>query len=193
MGANPTAATGTDSAVAAAKPPVGVGASPLVAQLLAVGLVALGVVGVQDLLARTGVLAQEPWLDTALGAVDGVTSDSPWVLVGGVAAAVVGLVLLPVPFRRRPRKALELRATTGVRLRTQDLSRLVRGSLEAVDGVTDVEVHSSGRSLKVTAATVVSDERRAQVARELREQLEPTLEALQKAPRPRIKVKEASS
>lgn len=193
MGANPTAATGTDSAVAAAKPPVGVGASPLVAQLLAVGLVALGVVGVQDLLARTGVLAGEPWLDTALGAVDGVTSDSPWVLVGGVAAAVVGLLLLPVPFRRRPRKALELRATTGVRLRTQDLSRLVRGSLEAVDGVTDVEVHSSGRSLKVTAATVVSDERRAQVARELREQLEPTLEALQKAPRPRIKVKEASS
>lgn len=189
----PTAATGTDSAVAAAKPPVGVGASPLVAQLLAVGLVALGVVGVQDLLARTGVLAQEPWLDTALGAVDGVTSDSPWVLVGGVAAAVVGLLLLPVPFRRRPRKALELRATTGVRLRTQDLSRLVRGSLEAVDGVTDVQVHSSGRSLKVTAATVVSDERRAQVARELREQLEPTLEALQKAPRPRIKVKEASS
>lgn len=193
MGANPTAATGTDSAVAAAKPPVGVGASPLVAQLLAVGLVALGVVGVQDLLARTGVLAQEPWLDTALGAVDGVTSDSPWVLVGGVAAALVGLLLLPVPFRRRPRKALELRATTGVRLRTQDLSRLVRGSLEAVDGVTDVQVHSSGRSLKVTAATVVSDERRAQVARELREQLEPTLEALQKAPRPRIKVKEASS
>ncbi|MCP6462521.1 hypothetical protein NL471_27470, partial [Klebsiella pneumoniae] len=78
---------------------------------------------------------------------DGVTSDSPWVLVGGVAAAVVGLLLLPIPFRRRPRKALELRATTGVRLRTQDLSRLVRGSLEAVDGVTDVEVHSSGRSL----------------------------------------------
>jgi len=198
MSANPTTTTetsvgSTTTAVAAAKPPVGVGASPLVGQLLALALVALGVVGVQDLLARTGALTQEPWLDTALGAVDGVASDSPWVLFGGIAAALVGLLLLPIPFRRRPRKALELRATTGVRLRTQDLSRLVRSSLEAVDGVTDVEVRSTGRSLRVTAATVVSDERRSQVAHELREQLAPTLEALQKAPRPKIKVKEASS
>ncbi|GAB3996528.1 DUF6286 domain-containing protein [Nocardioides marmoraquaticus] len=188
------ASSGRDeAAVAAAKPPVGVGASPLVAQLLALALVALGVVGVQDLLARTGVLAQDPWLDTVVTSVDGVASDSPWVLVGGIVAVAVGLLLLPVAFRRRPRKAVELKATTGVRLRTQDLSKLVRGSLEAVDGVTDVEVRSSGRTLKVTAATVVSDERRSSVSRELRKQLAPTLHALETAPKPKIKVKEATS
>lgn len=194
MSGNHTRTTGaTDTAVAAAKPPVGVGASPLVAQLLALALVALGVVGVQDLLARTGALAQEPWLDTALSSVDGVAADSPWVLVGGIVAAVVGLLLLPIPFRRRPRKALELKAATGVRLRTQDLSKLVRGSLETVDGVTDVDVRTSGRTVRVTAATVVSDDRRSGVTRDLRKQLAPTLGALEKAPRPKIKLKEASS
>lgn len=188
-----TSAPADTQAVAAAKPPVGVGASPLVAQLLALALVGLGVVGVQDLLARTGAISQGPWVDSTLQSLDGLTSGSPWVLVGGIVAMVLGLLLLPIVFRRRPRKTLELRAETGVRLRTQDLPRLVRSSLESVDGVTDVQVSATRRTVKVTAATVVRDERRQQVVTDLGEQLAPTLEALEKAPRTRIKLKEASS
>ena len=73
-----------DDALRAAKPPVGVGASPLVAQLIAIALVALGAVGVQALLSQTGAIGQAPWTTTALEAVDGTGSDSPVVLVVAV-------------------------------------------------------------------------------------------------------------
>lgn len=183
----------SNDAVAPAKPPVGVGATPLVAQLLALGLVALGVVGVQDLLARTGLIAQAPWSDTAVSQVDGLASDSVWVLVGGIVAALLGLVVLVVALRRRPRKTLELDAQTGVRLRTRDLPRLLQGTVETVDGVTDVDVRASRRSVRVVATTVVRDERRREVATELEERIAPTLRAPHRAPRPRIKLKEGAS
>ncbi|WP_051706148.1 DUF6286 domain-containing protein [Nocardioides aequoreus] len=183
----------SNDAVAPAKPPVGVGATPLVAQLLALGLVALGVVGVQDLLARTGLIAQAPWTDTAVSQVDGLASDSVWVLVGGIVAALLGLVVLATALRRRPRKTLELDAQTGVRLRTRDLPRLLQGTVETVDGVTDVDVRASRRSVRVVATTVVRDERRREVATELEERIAPTLRAPHRAPRPRIKLKEGAS
>ena len=191
--AGPTATAGPaagTTAVAGARPPVGTGASPLVAQLLALALVALGVVGVQDLLARTDVLSQAAWIQTAIDAVDGLAHDTVWVLVGGIAAAVVGLLLLAVGLRRRPRKTLELDAATGVRLRTRDLATLLEDSLETVDGITGVDVKASRRSVGVRASTLVADDRRDEVLRDLEARLAETLGALEHAPRHRIKLKE---
>lgn len=183
----------TTRTVAAAKPPVGVGATPLVAQLLALGLVALGVVGVQDLLARTGLLGQAPWLDRGVEQVEGVPADSPWVLVGGIVAVVLGVLLLSLVLRRRPRTTIELRASTGVRLRTPDLPRLVRDPVEAVDGVIDVDVRATRRTLRVDVATAVPAGERDRLQREVQEQLRHTLDALEDAPRTKIRLKEASS
>jgi hypothetical protein len=181
------------AALSPAKAPLGAGATPLVAQLTALGLVALGVVGLQDLLARTDLIAQQPWLDSAVTALDATPSDSVWVLVGGVAAVLLGLALLLTALRRRPRRSLELRARTGVRLRTRDLATLVRHRLETVDGVTDVDVRARRRRLRVVATGVVRDERRGGVVAELERRLEPTLQALEHPPRSRVKLKEGAS
>lgn len=183
----------TSPTTAPAKPPVGTGATPLVGQLIALALIGLGVVGVQDLLARTGAVAQQPWIDTALSAVEGLPSDNPWVLVGGVVAALLGLFLVLMALRRRPRKTLELKATTGVRLRRRDLRTLVKEALSDVDGVTDVDVVASRRRLRVSASTMVRDDRRGDVEADLRQRLEPMLGAFRSAPRPSIKLKESAS
>ncbi len=178
-----------DDALRAAKPPVGVGASPLVAQLLALALVALGVVGVQALLSSTGATSQPSWIGTAVDAVDGTASDAPVVLVLGIAAVVLGLVVLPVALKRRPRKAIELDARTGVRLRTRDLSRLATAAVEDTDGVTGVRVKASRRRLRVVATSVAAKDRDAAVRADLERRLEPTLRALQRAPRVAVSVR----
>lgn len=196
---SPAAPTATDpattdpAAMGAAKAPLGTGATPLVAQLVALGLVALGVVGLQDVLARTDLVTQQPWLDTTVAALDGTRSGSAWVLVGGLVAVLLGLVLLATALRRRPRRSLELRAATGVRLRTSGLAKLVRHRLASVDGVTEVDVRARRRRLRVVATGVVRDQRRDAVVAELERRLEPTLHALENPPRIRVKLQGGAS
>ena len=178
-----------DDALRAAKPPVGVGASPLVAQLIAIALVVLGAVGVQALLSSTGAVAQGPWTTTAVDAVDGTASDSPVVLVVAVVAVLLGLLVLPIAFKRRPRKALELDAATGVRLRTHDLTRLARAAVEGADGVTDVRVTASRRRLRVVATSVAAKDRNAAITSDIEHRLQPTLGAFERAPRLAVSVR----
>lgn len=178
-----------DDALRAAKPPVGVGASPLVAQLIAIGLVALGAVGVQALLSSTGAITQGPWTTAAVDAVDGLASDSPVVLVVAVVAVVLGLLVLPIAFKRRPRKALELDAATGVRLRTHDLTRLARAAVEGADGVTDVRVTSTRRRLRVVATSVAAKDRNGAITSDIEHRLQPTLSAFERAPRLAVSVR----
>ena len=178
-----------DAAMQAAKPPVGVGASPLVGQLVAVALVALGVVGVQALLSSTGAIAQQSWITGALDAVDGTASDAPVVLVVAVVALVLGLVVLPVAFKRRPRKSIELAAHTGVRLRTRDLSRVASAAIEGADGVTDAKVRATRRKLRVVVTSVASKERNSALVEDVERRLAPTLEALESRPRLAVSVR----
>ncbi|KQT91527.1 hypothetical protein ASG49_10920 [Marmoricola sp. Leaf446] len=178
-----------DDALRASKPPVGVGASPLVAQLVALGLIALGAVGVQALLSSTGAISQAPWTTSAVDAVDGTASDTPVVLVVAVVAILLGLLVLPIAFKRRPRKAIELDATTGVRLRTGDLSRVAKAAVEGTDGVTDVDVRASRRKLRVVATSVAAKDRDAAIRSDIESRLQPTLRALQHGPRLSVSVR----
>lgn len=175
-------------ATPAAKPPVGSGSAPLVAQLVALGLVVLGALAVQDAVARWGLVSQDPALDAATGAADGLAADSPAVLVFGIASAVLGLLLLGVALRRS-RRTLEMRATTGVRVRTRDLPRLLRARLEIVDGVTGLDVRARRRRVRVVAATVVRSQRRDEVAATLRGHATEALAGLERPPRVRVRVK----
>ncbi|SDS50325.1 hypothetical protein SAMN04488570_2023 [Nocardioides scoriae] len=188
-GTEPAARPGADGAMQAAKPPVGVGASPLVAQLVALALIALGVVGIQALLSTTGAIAQAPWITSALDAVDGTASDAPVVLVVAVVAIVLGLLVLPIAFKRRPRKSLELAAHTGVRLRTRDLARIASTAVEGADGVTDVKVTATRRKLRVVATSVAAKDRNGAVVDDIGRRLAPTLEALESRPKLAVSVR----
>lgn len=171
-----------------ARPPVGTGAAPLVAQLLALAVAALGVLGIQEALVRSGAVGVPSWTSAILDAADGRTA-AAWTVVAGAVLVLVGLVLLLVVVKRRPRKSLTVRAETGVYLRTGDLARLVETNLEGIDGVTHTRVEPSLRRLRIQATTFTAPGDTGGVARTIEERTRPTLEAFAKPPRLKVKVK----
>ncbi len=133
----------------AAKSPVASGAIATLGLVLAVLLTAVGVAAVRDALVYAGVLDGTPLLSLAARATNGVTP-AGWMVPVGVVLAVLGLWLLVMAFRPRPRKAVTLTAQTGVFLRLKDVSRLAETAAERVDGVLDVHVSAKPKTAKVT-------------------------------------------
>lgn len=184
--------TSPDQALPPGKPPVGTGSAPLVGLLLAVALVGLGVVGVQTLLAALDAVAGPGWVERVVDTADGTAGDSSAVLVVGAAAVVLGLLLLPVALRRRPRRGLALRAGTGVDLRPRDVARVLASTLEDADAVTDLAVRATRRRVRVDATTVATRERTAAVTADLEERAAPALQALAHPPRLTVRVHQAA-
>lgn len=176
-----TPAPAPEDALRAAKPPVGSGPTPLVAQVVAVLVIALGVVGVQEALARTGIVTTS-WTSWVLTHLAGRTADFS-VLVGSVVLALVGLALLVLVVRPRPRKTLTLDAHTGVYLRTGDLARIVQSRVDGAEGVTDVDTTSQRSRLSVGVRTIEPAARDAELEADVRARLEPVFAALTNAPR----------
>ncbi len=136
----------------AAKAPVRPGVLSLLGLLLAVVVTALGVVAVRDALTWGGVLSGDPWLRQAGLAVNG-RGASPWLVPVAIVVILIGLWLLVVALRRRPRPATRLRAQTGVYLQTRDVARLSRSAAESVGGVLSADTRASRRAVGVTVTT----------------------------------------
>ncbi|RYB94721.1 hypothetical protein EUA93_10420 [Nocardioides oleivorans] len=183
VAAPPAPAVGADDALRAAKPPVGTGASPLVAQLIALAFIGLGVVGVQTLLVSLDVVRDRAWISSAVEAGDGIAGDSALVLVSGIVAVALGLLLLPIVFRRRPRKGLALRANTGVHLRPRDLADVLESALQGADTLADVRVKATRRKVRITADSVAAKDRNGQVKDDIDSRVGPALDALERKPR----------
>lgn len=180
----------TVEALRPGKPPVGTGASPLVAQLVAVALVALGVVAVQHLLATLGAIEQASWAVTVLQSADGIDGSSGAVLAVAVVLVVVGLLLLPVALRPRPRRGLAVEARTGVDLRPRDLERVLHASLEGIDAVSGVDVDVRGRrKVRVKVTSVAGESRDAEITSTVRERVDPVLAALESTPRTDVSIR----
>jgi len=166
-----------------------VGSAPFVAQLLAVALIALGAVGLEEALVRTGAVNQPSWTSATVRAMEGARSDRPVVLVLAIALVLLGLVLVSVAFKRRPRTSVALRADTGVYLRTRDLGRVAASAIEGADAVTDTDVTSSRRTLRVRATTLAPKDRNGEIETEIRDRLSSSLEALDRPPRVKVTVR----
>lgn len=177
-----------EGALSPAKPPVGTGSSPLFAQLLALLLIAAGVVGVQEALVRTGVLSQSSWTRSAVTSLDGI-SVAAWMLPIFVVVALLGLLLLVVVIKPRPRKALTLKANTGVYLRTADLARVIDGLIEGTEGVTDVSTKVSRRKMRVRVMTLSGRDRNSAIETDIRSRLAPALAALSSPPTAAISIR----
>lgn len=176
-------------ALQAGKAPVGTGASPLFAQLVALGFVVLGVVTVRDLLVHVGAITGTSWLGSVVDAADGIDGGEVLVAVVGVVAVLLGLLLLPVVFRRRPRKGLALKGTTGSHLTPRDLERVTKAVLEDADSVSSIKVKASRRRLKVRATVIGAKDRNRAVTDDLTERLAPTLSAFERAPRTSVTIR----
>ncbi len=185
---SPTQNQDSQEPMTPARPPVGVGASPLVAQLLALLVVATGVVGVQEAVSRVGLVGGPSWVGSTASALDGL-SPPPWLLLAAVVLAVVGLLLLVVALKRRPRKSLTLQAQTGVYLRTGDLAKLVSERLDGLDAASDTSVDVSRRKIQVTVVSIAPQDHNQAVTSAIDERLAPCLAAIESPPRVKVTIK----
>ncbi|MBC7291968.1 MAG: hypothetical protein H5T83_11640 [Actinotalea sp.] len=130
--------------------------------VLAVLLVALGVLLVHEGLALLGWVGSAPVLDQVL-AREGVVE--PGAVTAAVAAvlALIGLWLLLSALRRGRRRGVELGTTAAVWMAHRDLDRIVTGTAEQVDGVLDARA-SVGRRRAVVHVETTTPEVRDEVA-----------------------------
>lgn len=124
----------------------------IVGPILAVLLIAAGVVLLRDALVTAGVLAGAAWIPAALGALDGVQA-GPLFLIGGIVAALLGLWLIVTALRPRVRSGLAVASRTGIFIGTGDVARLASAAAEDVGGVISASTVASRRRVSTTIRT----------------------------------------
>lgn len=145
-------------------PPVprGPARAGIIGLVLAVLLVALGVLLVHEGLALLGWVESGPVLDRLL-ARERVVEPGGVTTVVAAVVALVGLWLLLSAFRRGRHRGVELGTTAAVWMAHRDLDRLVTGTAEEVDGVLDARA-SVGRRRAVVHVETTTPEVRDEVA-----------------------------
>jgi hypothetical protein len=133
--------------------PAGVG---LFGMLLALLLVALGVLLVHEGLALRGWIDGSPVLDPLLSS-RAVVEPGPVTTLVAALAALLGLWLLVSAFRRGRRRGVELDAKTRVWMSHRDLDRLVTGTAEEVDGVLGAKASVGRRRAVVHVETTTPE------------------------------------
>lgn len=181
-------ATDTGSAaetLPAARTPVGTGPTPLYAQLIALALIVIGVILIRDALVSAGAIGAERWSYRVLSWASGM-QPAAWLLPASVVVIILGVLLVVLVVKPRPRKAVALNSKTGVFLRTRDLARVAREVVSEVDGITAASASAGRRVLSVHATTITDPGIDEEVTTAVEERLAPTLSALENPPRLKV-------
>lgn len=168
-----------------AKDPRGFARVTVFGVLWALALIALAVVAGHDALAYGKLISGKPWLESVLTAVDGMKPLFSWV-VAAVVAVLIGLLLVYVALRPRPRLGTPVRAETGVFLLDGGLRRLAAGAAEDVDGVDTAKASTSGRRVSIDVHGLSADRDTALEGR-VREHVQSRLQQLDNSPQVRVR------
>ena len=135
-------------------------------------LIGLGAVGIRDALVYADVIDGDPWVESLAKSVDKV-SPADWMVAAGVGAILVGVVLVVVALRPRPRTALRVQARTGIFISPKGIARLAEGTAERVNGVDTAEAAATLKRVTVTISTwsETPDELQEVVAQAVRNRL----------------------
>ncbi len=156
------------------------------AVLLALVVLALGVVGIRDGLVAAGAFGGSSWTKNTANAIDGLTART-WMIPAGIGLAVLGLWWLLAALKPRKRTEISLSGTPGAWMRPGDLARLVQPTVENVEGVVSASTSATRRTVTVKATTTARDS--AQVRTALTEAVGDRLAALRRAPRVKVKAR----
>jgi len=152
--------------------------------VVAVLLIACGVVAAQEALAAqslAGLTPADGWVRQVVGAIEGSTL-GPAAIVAGAVAAVVGIMVLVAAWRDSPRPA-RLRDTPAVELHAQDVARLASAAAQDVDGVLAATSTASRRAVVVRVTATGG----ANVPGEVAEAVKARLAAVEPTPQVRVR------
>lgn len=86
-------------------------------------------------------------------------------LPAGLVLVLLGVALLVLAIKRRPRRAVALEATTEVFLRPRDLARLAAAAADTVDGVQKAQASASrAGKISLSVSTTASSDTARDVA-----------------------------
>lgn len=152
--------------------------------VLAVLLVALGLVLAHDALVRLDVLGGRDWITSAADAA-GTVTPGPGVAVVGGLVALLGLLLLVGALRPRRRRGAPVSDGNGQYLLPVDVARLASAAARRVDGVLDASTTATAGTVTVTARTTGSGATAAAVQDAVRD----ALAVLERTPRVRVRAR----
>lgn len=156
-----------------------------VAVVLALGLVALGVVGVRELLVARGWAAGSSWTLEALRGLDGLTATSGVTVAAG-GAVLLGLVLVVIAVL--PARATHRSADGVLWFSAGALSALAAAVADRTPGVLAVDARRSGRRRIVLEVVSGARQDPEAVALAVRQAVDARLAGLP-APAVRVRVK----
>lgn len=172
---------------AAARSPVAGPAAGAVGVVAAVVLIVLGAVGVAEMLRSVGLLRGEVIRPDWFGWT-AVLEPTSWLRPAGVAAVVIGLVLLVIAVKPRRRTHLAVQGPdTIVWIGAADAARLAAESATGLDSVTAASVVARRRRLDATVTTFGDP---ARVRDEVRTSIAERLRTVSPQPRVRIELRE---
>lgn len=167
-----------------AQPLAPAGASYLAAASAMV-LIVLGGLGVREALVAAGWIGGATWIADTVRAADG-SAPMPWTPFAGIAAGVVGIILVGVALKPRRRRAVRATAQTAVYVDRTDVARIASASAEAVPGVISARSTASRRALTVRCE--VSGTAEAELKNAVNRAVTTELAALEHAPRIRVRL-----
>jgi hypothetical protein len=156
------------------------------AVLLALVMLALGVVGIRDALIGAGAFGGSSWTKNTANAIDGLTART-WMIPAGIGLAVLGLWWLLAALKPRKRTEISLSGTPGAWMRPGDVARLAQPTVENVDGVVSASTSATRRTVTVKVTTTARDS--AEVRTAVTEAVGDRLSAVGRAPRVKVKAR----
>ncbi|ULE31868.1 DUF6286 domain-containing protein [Mycobacterium sp. IDR2000157661] len=165
--------------------PVAPAGASYLGALCAIGLIALGVVGIRDGIVAAGWIDGRLWTRMAVDWIDGQTFQS-WMVPVGIITALLGVLCVVLALKPRRKRAVALSARSSVYLELSDAARVAAIAARSVPGVVDANARARRRQITVRARTTGADpaEQRTAVSSAVTDALAP----LAKPPRVKVRV-----
>lgn len=137
---------------ATARSPLATAGAAYLGAVLSLALIAVGGVGIRDGVRAAGWITGSSWTGAAAERVDGLRF-AGWMSFAGVAAVIVGVVIVVVAIKPRRKTSLEVSGRSSIVIARSDLARAAATAARDVPGVVDARATASRRKLNMNVKT----------------------------------------
>jgi hypothetical protein len=123
-------------------------AAAVVAVLIAIALIAIGIIAGREFLIRRNIIHTRPWLRDLLEWLSRMQWHT-WLLAVGFGGLLLGVLLLAVATKPRNRRHIGTRGTPALWLRPTDVARAATAAALRVDGVDHARTIARKRTVEI--------------------------------------------